>query len=282
MDASSTTLCHWLDDKIEMNRRINETLDAMARALFQSWFVDFAPVRAKAEGRDPGLPESLADLFPARLVDSELGEIPEAWEVKTIGDIAEVVGGSTPRTNEPAYWTDGVHHWATPKDLSGLSVPVLFDTERRITDAGVAQLSSGLLPVGTVLLSSRAAIGYLALAEVPMAINQGFIAMKPRKGVSNLVLLLWAHAAHEEILSHANGSTFLEISKANFRPISLVAPPTAVFGAFDRLARPLYRKIVSNERESRILAALRDALLPKLVSGELRVKSAERQIAQAI
>jgi type I restriction enzyme S subunit len=81
-----------LDDKIELNRRMNETLEAMARALFKSWFVDFDPVRAKAEGRDPGLPKPLADLFPARFVDSELGEIPEGWEVKPIGDLAEVVG----------------------------------------------------------------------------------------------------------------------------------------------------------------------------------------------
>ena len=271
-----------LDDKIELNRRMNETLEAIARALFKSWFVDFDPVRAKAEGREPDLSKSIADLFPARLVDSELGDIPEGWAVGTIGDIADVVGGSTPSTKEPTYWDGGTHYWATPKDLAPLATPVLLETERRITDAGLDQIGSGLLPAGTVLLSSRAPIGYLAIAEVPVAINQGFIAMKPRKGVSNLFLLLWAHAAHEEILSHANGSTFLEISKANFRPISLVAPPTAVFGAFDRLARPLYRKIVSNERGSRTLATLRDALLPKLVSGELRVEDAERQIAQAI
>ncbi len=186
------------------------------------------------------------------------------------------VGGGTPRTTEPAYWNERIHHWATPKDLSRLAVPVLLETERRITDAGLAQISSGLLPAGTVLLSSRAPIGYLAIAEVPVAINQGFIAMKPQKGVSNLFLLLWARSAHEEILSHANGSTFLEISKANFRPISVAAPPTAVFGAFDGIARPLYRKIVSNEHESRTLAALRDTLLPKLISGELRVVASRR------
>ena len=271
-----------LDDKIELNRRMNETLEAMARALFKSWFVDFDPVHAKTEGRDPGLPKEIADLFPGRFEDSALGEIPEGWEAKTIGDLAEVVGGSTPRTNEPAYWRGSVHHWATPKDLSALTVPVLLDTERRITDAGLAQISSGLLPVGTVLLSSRAPIGYLAVAEVPVAINQGFIAMKPRRGVSNLFLLLWARSAQEEILSFANGSTFLEISKANFRPISVVAPPTTVFGVFDTIARPLYQKIVSNERESWTLAALRDALLPKLISGELRVPKAPELLGSAV
>jgi len=233
-----------LDDKIELNRRMSQTLEAMARALFKSWFVDFDPVRwkmerkgAKAPSRTetktslassrPGgfaLPPALAALFPDRLVDSELGPIPEGWKVKPIGDLAEVVGSSTPRTDRAEYWEGGTHHWVTPKDLSALSFPVLLDTERKITDAGLAQISSGLLPKGTVLLSSRAPIGYLAIAEVPVAVNQGFIAMKPRPGISNLFLLRWTSAAHEEILSHANGSTFLEISKSSFRPILLVAP----------------------------------------------------------
>lgn len=270
-----------LDDKIELNRRMSETLEAMARALFKSWFVDFDPVRAKAEGRDPGLPQSLADLFPSRLVDSALGEIPEGWEVKEISDLADVAGGSTPSTKEPSYW-DGPHHWATPKDLSALTFPVLLDTERQITDEGLRKISSGLLPVGTVLLSSRAPIGYLAIAEIPVAINQGFIAMRPKKDVSNLFLLLWAREAHDVILGNANGSTFLEISKKNFRPIPVIAPPACAMEAFDDVARTLYDRIVSNERESRNLAALRDILLPKLISGELRVKDTDNPFVRTV
>lgn len=269
-----------LDDKIELNRRMSETLEAMARVLFKSWFVDFDPVRAKMEGRDPGLPQALADLFPARLVDSELGEIPEGWGAKPIGGLAEIVGGSTPKTERAEYWEGGTHHWVTPKDLSGLSMPVLLNTERKITDAGLAQVSSGLLPTGTVLLSSRAPIGYLAIAEMPVAINQGFIGMKPRPGISDLFLLRWAAAAHDEIVSYANGSTFLEISKSAFRPILAIAPPTSIMDDFDRLSRPMYRKVVEHERESRTLATLRDALLPKLISGEVRMGNAERFVAE--
>lgn len=187
-----------------------------------------------------------------------------------------MVGGSTPRTTEPTYWEMGVHYWATPKDLSVITAPVLLETERRITDAGLGQISSGLLPPGTVLLSSRAPIGYLAIAEVPMSINQGFIGMKPRKGVPSIFLLLWASSAHEEILSRANGSTFLEISKANFRPLPIVAPSHTVLDLFDDVAKPIYERIVSNERGSRTLTALRNSLLPKLISGEIRVKDAAR------
>lgn len=270
-----------LDDKIELNRKMNETLEAMARAIFKAWFVDFEPVRAKMEGRWqrgqslPGLPAQLYDLFPDRLVDSDLGEIPEGWEVKPIGDLAEITGGSTPRTNESSYWDYSKHFWATPKDLSSLHVPVLLDTERCITDAGLAQISSGLLPPGTVLLSSRAPIGYLAISEIPVAINQGFIAMKSRKSVSNLFLLRWVEAHLEDIVSHANGSTFLEISKSKFRPILVTAPSEPVMRAFDQLARPSYCKLVANELESRTLAALRDILLPKLISGEIRIQDVE-------
>jgi type I restriction enzyme S subunit len=277
-----------LDDKIELNHRINRTLEAIARAIFKSWFVDFEPVRAKMEGRWrrgeslPGFPAHLYDLFPDRLVDSELGGIPEGWGAGTIGDLADVIGGSTPSTKEPAYWEGGTHYWATPKDLSGLRVPVLLETERKITDAGLVQISSGLLPRGTVLLSSRAPIGYLAIAEVPVAINQGFIAMKPRKGVSNLFLLLWATFAYDDILSRANGSTFQEISKASFRPIPVVLPPAGIMQAFDDQIRPFYERIIDNERESRTLLALRDALLPKLIRGEIRMMNAEGLVLQSV
>jgi type I restriction enzyme, S subunit len=148
------------------------------------------------------------------------------------------VGGSTPRTNETAYWEGGTHYWATPKDLSRLSVRALLSTERRITDEGLGQISSGLLPAGTVLLSSRAPIGYLAIAEVPAAINQGFIAMKAKQGISNQFLLNWADHAQAEIVSRANGSTFLEISKAAFRPIQVLTPSSALMESFHRALNP--------------------------------------------
>ena len=182
-----------LDDKIDLNRRMNETLEAMARALFKYWFVDFGPVRAKAEDRDSSLPQPLADLFPAHLVDSEIGQIPASWKVSQIGKEVDAVGGSTPSTKEPAYWDGGTRHWVTPKDLSKLSSPVLLDTGRKITDAGIRKISSGLLPTGTVLLSSRAPIGYVAIAEVPTAVNQGFIAMVCKYRLPNVYVLFWCY-----------------------------------------------------------------------------------------
>ena len=264
-----------LDDKIELNRRMNETLEAMARAIFQDWFVDFGPVRAKLEGKKPYLSPELWSLFPDRLKDSELGEIPEGWAVKTLGDVTNVVGGSTPSTKIAEYWDGGIHSWATPKDLSALSSPVLLDTERKITDAGLERISSGLLPSGTLILSSRAPIGYLAITEEPVAVNQGFIAMPPRDNISNVFLLHWCTVFHGEIINYANGSTFLEISKRNFRRIPIMVAGQAIMDAFDEQVRSLHKRIVSNEREARVLTAQREVLLPKLMSGEVLARSSK-------
>lgn len=264
-----------LDDKIELNRRRNQTLEAMARALFKDWFVDFGPVRAKMEGHEPYLPGDLWQRFPDRLDDE--GK-PEGWRRSTIGNEVTVCGGSTPSTKEPTFWEGGVHRWATPKDLSALTFPVLLDTDRKITHAGIAKISSGLLPVSTVLLSSRAPIGYLAIAEVPTAINQGFIAMKCDGTLPNVFVLFWCRENMDLILGNANGSTFQEISKSNFRPIPVIVPPESILNAFQERTEPLYRHIVENERESRTLAQLRNTLLPKLISGELRIKDAEKFI----
>ncbi len=298
-----------LDDKIELNRRMNETLEAMARAIFKDWFVDFGPVRAKAALRQAkrtspppkvsdgtgkadwpaeraraylnNMNPEIAALFPDRLVDSELGEIPEGWEVSTIGQEVYVVGGSTPSTKERSYW-DGSIRWATPKDLSRLASPVLMETARRITEQGLGKISSGLLSRGTVLLSSRAPIGYVAIADVPVAINQGFIAMKCRRRLAAVYVWLWTETNMDGIREHANGSTFQEINKRNFRQLPAIVPHESVRRAHNQLGQSLYDRIVKNERESHFLGAIRDALLPNLVSGELRMKATEKFIGRAV
>ena len=233
-----------LDDKIELNRRMNQTLEEMARALFKSWFVDFDPVRAKATlkhhaatlpqgGSDWSVQRArayldrmdpdIAALFPDSFADSELGPIPAGWEVSTIGEEVAVLGGSTPSTKDRSLW-GGAINWATPKDLSTLSAPVLLETARQISETGLSKISSGLLPRGAVLLSSRAPIGYLVITEIPVAVNQGFIAMRCESRLSNVFVWLWTQANIDTILQNANGSTFQEISKRNFRPLRVAVP----------------------------------------------------------
>jgi type I restriction enzyme S subunit len=268
-----------LDDKIELNRQTNETLEALARAIFKEWFVDCGPPRAKAEGREPYLAPELWELFPDVFDDEDK---PEGWELSEIGKEVRAVGGATPSTNLPIFWETGEHNWSTPKDLSKLKSPVLLFTERKISNIGLEKISSGLLPVGTVLLSSRAPIGYLAIAETPTAVNQGFIAMVCDKCLTNLFVFFWCEQNLEYIKGIAGGSTFAEISKKVFRPIPIVVPANKCILAFDEIVRPLYNKIVSNTKENETLAQTRDLLLPQLMSGEIRLQDAERIVGEVV
>lgn len=265
-----------LDDKIEHNRRTARALERLARATFKAWFVDFEPVNAKAAsaGSFPSMPQEVFDALPTTFEDSEIGPVPEGWEVKAIGDAVTVKGGATPSTKDSAYWDGGVHCWATPKDMSRLTHPVLLGTERRITDAGVACISSGLLPEGTVLLSSRAPVGYLAVAAVPTAINQGFIAMVCDGPLPSSYVLNWTHQSLDAIKARASGTTFPEISKRNFRPLPVVVPPPIAVTAFAALVDPMFELLTQCVRESIQLANMRDYLLPKLLSGGVRVEVA--------
>jgi restriction endonuclease S subunit len=269
-------LLNEIESHIEVNRRMNETLEAMARAIFKDWFVDFGPTRAKIEGRARYLAPEIWAIFPEALDDA--GK-PDGWISSTIGQEVDVVGGSTPSTKEPQFWGGDIA-WATPKDLSSLTAPVLLGTERQITSAGLSQIGSGLLPTGTVLLSSRAPIGYMAVSQIPTAVNQGFIAMVCQRRLSNVFVWLWTQANMETVLQKANGSTFQEISKANFRPIAVTVARPDVLRAFDETVSPIFSRIVSNEMENRSLAEARDYLLAKLTSGEIRLRDAEK-IAEA-
>jgi type I restriction enzyme S subunit len=249
----------------------------MARALFQSWFVDFDPVRAKLDGRQPvGHDLGTAALFPDSFQESEAGHIPKGWSIEPVGEVVECVGGGTPSTAEPRYWEGGRHHWTTPKDLSSLQASVLLETDRKLTDAGISKVSSGLLPAGTLLLSSRAPVGYLAIAAMPVAINQGFIALKCNDRASNFFMLNRCHTNMAEIQSRATGTTFAEISKQNFRPIGVLLPPMELMAAFTAKVAPLYAKITANLHLSQSLASFRDTLLPKLISGEMKIADVDQ------
>lgn len=242
-----------LDDKIKLNNQMNQTLETMAKALFKSWFVDFEPFQ------------------DGEFEESELGMIPKGWKVGTYNSEVSIYGGSTPSTTNPEFWDKGSHYWATPKDLSGNTSPVIFETNRKITDKGLKKISSKQLPIGTVLLSSRAPVGYLAIAQVPISINQGFIAMVCGKTISNIYTLLWTQHKMEDIKNRAGGSTFAEISKTNFRTIPVMVPNKDTMAAFNQKVEPLYAQIAMNSRQILSLTAIRDSLLPKLMSGEIEV-----------
>jgi|WetSurMetagenome_2_1015567.scaffolds.fasta_scaffold33027_3 type I restriction enzyme, S subunit len=235
-----------LDDKIELNLQMNKTLEAIAQAIFKKWFVDF---------RFPG--------FDGELVEG----LPKGWKKCKLGEAINVKGGTTPSTSKPEYW-NGENYWATPKDLSFLTAPVLLTTERRITEEGIKQISSGILPKGTLLLSSRAPIGYFAITQIPVSINQGFIAIQG-KLVSNLFMLFWLKINMDIIKARANGSTFQEISKSNFKEIEITVPSAETSKSFEQVITPIFERIVSNDKENQTLTLLRDTLLPKLMAGKI-------------
>ncbi|HCA6585659.1 TPA: restriction endonuclease subunit S [Pseudomonas aeruginosa] len=264
-----------LDEKIEQNRRTGRVLEDLAQSTFKAWFVDFEPVKAKIAGQVsfPGMPHAVFASLPNRLTDSSLGPLPEGWEVRPIGELVTVRGGGTPSTKVAEYWDDGIHFWATPKDLSGLQEPVLLRTSRRITDAGAECISSGVLKENTVLLSSRAPVGYTALAKVPVAVNQGFIAMTCDGPLPPHYALHWTRSMLGEIKSRASGTTFPEISKGAFRPIPALLPSVAIVQAFETFAASLFDLIETNARQAFSLEEMRDYLLPRLLSGVARVRA---------
>lgn len=272
-----------LDDRITLLRETNATLEAIAQALFKSWFVDFDPVRAKMEGRTPeGMDEATAALFPDGFETSELGEVPRGWRVMPVGDAIEAVGGATPDTKNEAFWEPPVHCWTSPKDLSGIAAPVLLDTERKVSDQGLAKIGSGLLPSGTLLMSSRAPIGYLALAQVPLAINQGYIAMLPGGLLPPLYMYFWCRHNMDNIKGRANGSTFMEISKKAFRPIPVLVPTNDLVTAFTATTEALFARLTASEHQAQTLSTLRDTLLPRLISGQLRLPEAQAATEAAL
>ena len=272
-----------ISERITLLRETNATLEAIAQAIFKSWFVDFDPVRAKMEGRAPeGMDEATAALFPDSFEESELGQVPKGWQVGPVGKVVETVGGGTPDTKDESYWEPAEHCWTTPKDLSGISAPVLLDTERKLSAKGLSRVSSGLLPTGTLLMSSRAPIGYLAISKVPMAINQGYIAMPPGSVLPPLYMLYWCRQHMSIIKNHANGSTFMEISKKVFRLLPILVPSAEILTQFIVIISALFDRLVKDEEQAQTLVALRDTLLPRLISGKLRLPEAENTIAEAI
>ena len=268
-----------LDDKIELNRRMNETLAAMAHAVFKSWFVDFDPVRAQMEGRwrrgesTPGFPAYLYDLFPDHLVDSELGKIPERWEIGTLGNAVEVLSGGTPKTSVQEYW-DGDIPWYTAKDAPSLSDIFVLTTQRSITQAGVHNSSTKTLPTGTTVITARGTVGRLACLGVPMAMNQTCYGLRGAPGYPDYFTYWNISNTVNDLRARTHGTIFDTITQETLKTAHAVLIPPSVARAFESVVGPLMNRILKNLNESHTLAVQRDALLPRLVSGALEVREA--------
>ena len=275
-----------LDDKIELNRRMNETLEAMVRALFKSWFVDFDPVRAKIAGRDTGLPKHLADLFPDRLVDSELGEIPEGWKVKRIEDMAERVAmGPFGSSIKVATFLEAGIPVISGQHLRGT---LLEDNEYRfITKEHAERLAKANVQRGDVVFTHAGSIGQVAYIPKTSQFKRYVISQRQfymRCDVSQISPLFVVHffktiEGQHQLLANTSSTGVPSISRpvTYLRSIRLCIPPRALWRQFDEFVDVLHLKAAQNTAESNILDAQRDTLLPKLISGELRARDAEIQ-----
>ena len=270
-----------LDDKIELNRRRNETLEAMARALFKSWFVDFDPVRAKMEGRDPGLPQDLADLFPDRLVDSELGEIPEGWGVRTLGDLCHKpqYGYTVSAKSEPVG----------PRFLRITDInkePWVSWSRVPYCEATDDELLKYRLRKGEVLIARMADPGHGVLVEedVEAIFASYLIRFKPIENHHARLLQYWikSKAYWQLVKGQAAGTTRVSLNAKVLSLFPLVVPRGAVASAFAAVVTALRDRLVKSATEMQLLAALRDTLLPKLISGEIRVRDVDKQAGATI
>ena len=242
-----------LDDKIEVNRRMNATLEGMARALFQSWFVDFDPVRAKAEGRDPGLPKNIAELFPDGFEDSELGEIPRGWGVKALDDLIELAYGKALKAENrkagdiAVYGSNGCVGWHNERLVAGPGIVV----GRKGNPGIVTWAPRDFYPIDTAfyVVAKKCCTSMHFLYRALQA--QNLAALGADSAVPGL----------NRNIAYMNRQTL---------------PPAEIMQAFDTIAQAISERADNTERESRTLASLRDALLPKLISGELRVGDAAR------
>jgi type I restriction enzyme S subunit len=266
-----------LDDKIELNRRMNATLESMARALFQSWFVDFDPVRAKLDGRNPaGMDKETATLFPDSFQISELGQIPKGWEVRTADEISVVGIGKTPPRVQ--------HHWFSenPTDLPWMSIRDLGDagvfiskTSEFLTPEAVEKFRVRRIPDDTVVLSFKLTMGRVAITQGEMLSNEAIahFRLNPETPIGSAYLFCYLKGFGYDQLG-STSSIATAINSDMVRGIKILLPSKGAAATFEATVAPLFAQIKTIQKQSRTLINLRDALLPKMLSGEVSVPKA--------
>lgn len=255
-----------LDDKIELNRTMNETLEAMARALFKSWFVDFDPVRAKMEGRQPeGMDAETAALFPDKLVESELGMIPEGWEVGKVNDEFNVLMGQSPPGTTYNQDKIGLPFYQGSVDFS-FRYP-----KRRVYTTDPKRIAN----YGDTLVSVRAPVGDINMADEKCCIGRGLAAIRHKSGATSYTYHAMANLHPVFSDYEAGGTIFGSISKASFNLIQLICPQPRIISLYESMIGSIDNKVRRREQESLTLGELREVLLPKLISGEVSVRDAD-------
>jgi len=269
-----------LDEKIELNRKTNETLEAMAKALFKSWFVDFDPVKAKAEGRPTGLPAEISDLFPDSFEDSELGEIPSGWCISCVNDLCEwVSSGGTPSRSRKDFWEKGSIPWFKTGELNDAP---LLDSAEKINELALGNSSCKLWEAGTILFAIYASptVGRLGVLTESGTSNQAAAGLKAKSVIGTPFLRRALLFSRDELQNIAVGAAQQNINVQILKDHKVITPGTALASAYSSTVSPLDEQQICLAKRTRELCSLRDALLPKLISGEIRIPDAEKMVEE--
>lgn len=268
-----------LDDKIELNRRMSATLEEMARALYRSWFVDFDPVHARALGQPPvHIDPTTAALFPDSFGEDGL---PKGWRRGMFGQSVEIISGGTPKTSVAEYWGGDIP-WYSVVEAPDLGAIFVLDTEKKITISGFEGCAAKMVDKGTTIISARGTVGKLAMAAGPMVFNQSCYGLSGSRANMSEFVYFGTLRAVELLQSMSHGSVFSTITRKTFDGLELVQPSDQVMSAFADQAGLYLNKILAAQRENITLGNLRDTLLPRLMSGELRIREAEKQVEVVI
>jgi len=265
-----------LDDMIELNQGTNRILEELVRRTFQSWFLDFEPVRAKVAGASNfrGMPQKAFGRLPTALAESSLGRVPVGWQVAPLSKIVELLGGGTPKRKVPDYW-DGEIPWFSVRDAPAEGAIWVIDTAEHITQAGADNSSAKVVRPGTTIISARGTVGRLALTGVPMALNQSCYGIQGADGAGDYFTYFTLYHAVEELKRRTHGCVFDTITRQTFDSLLRIRPQQEALDAFEGAVAPYMELIRHNLFENRTLALIRNALLPRLISGKLMANGPE-------
>ena len=293
---SITKVIDLIEKNTLLNTQINQTLESIAQVIFKSWFVDFDPVRAKIaakqEGKDPELAamcaisgkneeelqqmseddfaelQASAALFPDELVESELGDVPKGWDKYSLSKMITLIGGGTPKRSEPNYWNGDIF-WFSVKDVPNEGEVFVITTQEKISELGLNKSSTKLLPVGTTIITARGTVGKIALVGYEMAMNQSCYGVQGINGVRQFMTYYLIKNAVEVLKKNTHGAVFDTITQSTFDTVTSIKPSIEMMDLFESKVEKIMGHIKNNLYENNSLIALRDTLLPKLLSGEM-------------
>ncbi len=258
-----------IDCKIQENSRISKTLEEIAQAIFKSWFIDFEPVKAKMAGEKPvGMDDATAALFPDSMEDSELGPVPTNWHPLPLTNFFDVLSGGTPKTTEASFW-GGPIPWFSVVDAPVSGGCFFIKTEKTVTEQGVSNSAAKIVRPGVTIISARGTVGKTAVVATPSTFNQSCYGLMGKYGDFYTYLLVKHMVTRLQNIAH--GGMFDTITRETFSALTVPKPMEPVIDTFEKLVEPMFMQIKNLQYQSEQLATMRDALLPRLISGELKI-----------